>query len=322
MNCPTRRVGQERDTANLPSNIVKWATLLFVATIGPSIAAADGAWQLTFDAADIVAPRWSPDGTRIAFVKNHDIWVMPADGGAATQLTHGPAIDGAPDWSPDGIGVAFQSHPGAGSWAIWTVLADGGTPTQISDGWNEFSPAWSPDGSMIAYQVSWGVLTGFDIWSIDLVGGTNHQLTTLQGVDEWSPCWSPDGQQVAFEVHDAGTASIFISDATEGTPEQVTFGSASDGQPAWSPSGSEIAFRSNRSPTSNQDIWVLSLVDQQMHRVTDDDAADAWPTWAPNGTLIAFASSRGGGYDLWVISTEHPVSTEQLSWGKVKGAYR
>jgi hypothetical protein len=53
-------------------------------------------------------PVWSPDGTRIAFVRNGDVWTMAADGSDQVQLSHTPrALDGGAVWSPDSQQVAY-----------------------------------------------------------------------------------------------------------------------------------------------------------------------------------------------------------------------
>ncbi len=62
------------------------------------------------------SPRWSPDGSRIAFYswrnRNYDIYVMNADGSALTNLTNSPdMMDRSPAWSPDGSQIAFVSVP-------------------------------------------------------------------------------------------------------------------------------------------------------------------------------------------------------------------
>ena len=56
------------------------------------------------------SPAWSPDGRRIAFASDGDIYVMDADGGNQRGLTTGGVNDGAPSWSPDGLRIAFASE--------------------------------------------------------------------------------------------------------------------------------------------------------------------------------------------------------------------
>ena len=79
-------------------------------------------------------PRWlrqnsiSPDGSKVAFVYQGDIWMVPAAGGEAVQLTTNPAHDTEPLWSPDGQYVIFASYR-EGSKDIWAVSIKGGIPS-------------------------------------------------------------------------------------------------------------------------------------------------------------------------------------------------
>jgi len=93
-------------------------------------------------------PAWSPDGGKIAFVRDtagaDDIYVMNADGSGVTQLTHGLASANRPAWSSDGTKIVFASNRD-GNWEIYVMNADGSgiirlTDNSASDMW----PAWSP----------------------------------------------------------------------------------------------------------------------------------------------------------------------------------
>ena len=62
-------------------------------------------------------PRWSPDATKIAFVRqtggdlsDFHIFVMNSDGSGQTQVTHDGGPNFAPTWSPDGSKIAFVSQ--------------------------------------------------------------------------------------------------------------------------------------------------------------------------------------------------------------------
>ena len=53
------------------------------------------------------SPTWSPDGTRILFATDGDLYLMDADGSNVIQLTHSAEVEQDPAWSPDGARIAF-----------------------------------------------------------------------------------------------------------------------------------------------------------------------------------------------------------------------
>ena len=99
---------------------------------------------LTDGPANGLTPRWSPDGTRIAFEEGGDIHVMNADGSNPVNLTRHPALDERPAWSPDGSQICFQSNR-AGSYEIYVVGADGRRPIRLThDDRPDIGPTWWP----------------------------------------------------------------------------------------------------------------------------------------------------------------------------------
>src|SRR5205823_1424313 len=99
------------------------------------------------------SPAWSPDGSKIAFVRGvppyffgYDIYVMNADGSGERALTAGADIDFFPSWSPDGRRLAFYRN----GW-IWVMNADGTGSSNLTSQWWDSSPTWSPDGARIAF---------------------------------------------------------------------------------------------------------------------------------------------------------------------------
>ena len=72
-------------------------------------------------------PIWSPDGKKIAYVRNGEIYNMNADGSGQIALASG---DG-PSWSPDSKKIAYGSY--VGNWQIWIMNADGSNNTKITN---------------------------------------------------------------------------------------------------------------------------------------------------------------------------------------------
>ncbi len=107
-----------------------------------------GPAQLLFRDASASEPRWSADGTLIAFVRgrsarpeNRAIWLMGADGSHPRLLVHGDD----PSFSPDVTRVAFS---GAGG--VYVLRLSGGSPRLLVR--HGYQPAWSPHGVYIAYK--------------------------------------------------------------------------------------------------------------------------------------------------------------------------
>ncbi|NJD09257.1 MAG: hypothetical protein FIB01_02055, partial [Gemmatimonadetes bacterium] len=104
------------------------------------------------------APRWSPDGTEVAFDAAHklcggtEVMVVPVSGGAPETLACGPSFEVEPRWSPDGLRIAFYSSR-TGRGEIWLVSRDSvGAPwrqaVQLTDsGARPYTFDWAPDGS-------------------------------------------------------------------------------------------------------------------------------------------------------------------------------
>src|SRR5439155_22148116 len=94
-------------------------------------------------------PRWSPDQSRISFIANNTIYVVPAlTGGTPKRLVSVTGLGpiGTHSWSRDGTQIVYGD--GAG---LWLMPVNGGTPKQIVKGTYLHSPALSPNGQLIAF---------------------------------------------------------------------------------------------------------------------------------------------------------------------------
>src|SRR6185436_15128953 len=103
-------------------------------------------------------PRFSPDGTQIAYSAtiggNMDVYVVPTAGGESRRLTYHPGPDAVRGWTPDGKSVIFASGRTSAPTAyfrLWTIALDGGLPVAMPMP-RAYTGVMSPDGRRVAYE--------------------------------------------------------------------------------------------------------------------------------------------------------------------------
>jgi serine/threonine protein kinase/Tol biopolymer transport system component len=128
------------------------------------------------------------------------LWRSKPDGSSRSQLTYPPLQAHMPRWSPDGTQIAFMaSHPGK-PWKIFVMPAEGGTPREVTEGdHNQGDPTWMPKGDSIVFAgmpwLEYGTATGPNIHIVDL---KTAQISDVPGSENlFSPRGSPDGRYVA-----------------------------------------------------------------------------------------------------------------------------
>lgn len=189
-----------------------------------------------FDDQAVSSPVWSPDGTRIAFqvnpqmFKSH-IYVMNADGGDLRRLSPEDADDKHPSWSADGQYLIYANVGGNSIDDLYVMNANGsGRASLFTNTTLDSNPVWSPDGKRIVWISHRDGYFG-DLYVMNADGSGVRRLTFTEGDDEGSPTWSPDGTQIAYHAHTGGVGTdIRIIDANGGSARVLVADAFS---PAW-----------------------------------------------------------------------------------------
>jgi Tol biopolymer transport system component len=142
----------------------------------------------------------SPDGEWIAYASDNALWRSRLDGSDAIRLTFAPWQISAPRWSPDGQKIAFRALNSGSPYRIWLASSRGGQLEELvpgDSGVEQGFPSWSADGSRIVFGEIPIPSRKNDV-VIRVVELATRQVSVLPGSRGlWTPRWSPDGQHIA-----------------------------------------------------------------------------------------------------------------------------
>ena len=256
----------------------------------------------------------SPDGRRIVFDLLGDIYTMPIEGGEATRVLSGPAFEMQPRFSPDGTRIAFTSDRDGlwNIWTAKPDGTDLKQISREAR-WFINSPTWGPDGRSIyarRHFVTTRSLGAGEVWVYHAAGSEGLQVTAResQQKDAGEPAISPDGKYlyfskdvtpgVLFEYNKDPHGTIFAiirRDLTSGRERVFISRPGGSVAPRPSPDGRSLAFV--RRVGIGSQLFVRDLesgLDTPIFDRLDKDLQEAWTVhgvypqygWTPDSRRI------------------------------------
>lgn len=232
----TDRAANPTDMRLLRSPDIHGDTIVFTyaGNIWTAPTAGGTARRLTSSAGFQVQPKFSPDGSTIAFTGNYDgnddVYLIDTEGGEPTRLTWHPGVDRVIDWQPDGQSIRFQSRRESRTGRdqqLFTVPRAGGLPKRVILPTGGLS-SYSPDGRQIAYnrisreRRTWKRYKGGmaqDIWVYDFAANATDRVTDWVGTDNF-PMWQ--GNSIYYTSDQTGRLQIWAYNTRTRQSRQIT----------------------------------------------------------------------------------------------------
>ena len=184
-------------------------------------------------------PAFSPDGTRVAVIRNDQgktqVWVLDVPTGKETQITSDAEPHASPVWSPDAKQIAYIANQNE----VYRKASDGSGEAELiykhTPGSTVFLTDWSVDGQLCFWL-------GDVIYGLPLEGD-RKPIVLVNKAGARGGRFSPDGRYLAYSANPSGTFAVYVAllKSTDGKPLQVSKDPALGGI-FWRGDGKELYF--------------------------------------------------------------------------------
>jgi dipeptidyl aminopeptidase/acylaminoacyl peptidase len=267
------------------------------------------------------------------------------------QLTAGTRRDVDPRWSPDGSRLAFTSNRAGDTMQLYVLPVGGGEPRRLTDLKEDVTQAaWSPDGTTIAFvsrvrdsaydeeddkrraprrfarlqykleHVGWTADRPMHLFTVPADGAGEPVQITSGDAEDASPAWSPDGRTLAFvsarhaDWDTEPVNDVYLVDAVDGDDEplRLTQGGGGVELPSWSPQGDRLAVlrypgvfddpRHTQVAVIDAESGDIKMLTQELDRNCGTYPNMREPIW--DGDELVFIAEDRGNVHLYRVAAD------------------
>jgi Tol biopolymer transport system component len=267
-------------------------------------------------------PRWSLDGSKLAFVSDREgssqIWILPfSEGGEAFRITEGDGGASQLTWSPDGTRIAFartvivSPHFDGNANDIPEKEKERIVRARTYGLVNERSSAMIEDSLLYRHWDHWRERKRSHLFIVDIERRTMTDITpgdkdvppiSLGGSQDF--VFSPEGDEIAYLMNPDPVVAVSTNNSVfirkmegiepKGDPIRISTNDAMDLEPRYSPDGRYISYLGAEIPTYEADRLRIKLYDRksgETRSITEDlDRSPSEYFWKDDG-FILFSSS-------------------------------
>ncbi|QWV95167.1 BamA/TamA family outer membrane protein [Geomonas oryzisoli] len=269
---------------------------------------------------NLAAPRFSPDGGRIAFTRrdphDHTTVIVTDASGQEVASFRRQLSDGTLSWSPDGRKIYFTQAEVNRGFNIYQDLyvydLDQKSSVRLTEGERLAEVQLSPDGKLFAGVASSRGSQNLAVMAADAPQGklVPAAVTAFSEERVSAPRFSPDGRAICYVLTDnAGTSTLRIYDVAGRTDRALLSAGNSIAYPAWSPDGSVVYYISDETGVFN--VFAYDLRERKSYQVSHLLSGALQPEPSPDGSRLLLAKYTSRGFKIAQMRIDRAQWSEQ-----------